>query len=224
MADDRMTELRQQLHEALTEEHYRRARERIEASPEDHCAAFTDVALAVIEEAALDRMVERLLEETNLRAMDFRNGMSMELEPARALVANFVGAARAMLGEAPNYSETPLEFNFGLAGQTERFAFIVQRVGGGALTPHEARQAADAAMSQWKRAYEDRTAQLRAYARWCQSRGVDPEVRDLVAIADAEAHDDYVALMAHGEDPAPAREGCVDHLPTPNLDCEACTR
>jgi hypothetical protein len=42
MADD----LRTRLHTALTREHYRRSRERIEASPEEHCAAFTDVVLA----------------------------------------------------------------------------------------------------------------------------------------------------------------------------------
>jgi hypothetical protein len=100
-----------------------------------------DAAMAVFDDAALGRMAERLLEETNLRAMDFRNGMSMELEPAQALAANFVGAARAMLGEAPNYSET--SFEFGLAGERERFAFIVQRVAPGKLTPHEARQAAE---------------------------------------------------------------------------------
>ena len=42
--------LRERLHDALTREHYRRARERIEASPEDHCAALTDVALAALRE------------------------------------------------------------------------------------------------------------------------------------------------------------------------------
>lgn len=33
--------------DALTREHYRRAKERIEASPEEHCAAFARVALSV---------------------------------------------------------------------------------------------------------------------------------------------------------------------------------
>lgn len=156
-----------------------------------------DTILAVAEGEALDRMAHRLLEETNLRAMDFRNGMSMEVEPARALAANFVGAARAMLGEAPNYSETPFEMGFRLAGQPERFAFIVQRVAPGKLTPHEARQAAE------QRADRYRTA-------WRSARTRAKEF--------AQALDEQIAL----DTPATAREGCVDH--TPNPDCEACTR
>lgn len=218
MADDSIDELRVQLTEALGDIPVMR-----DVLAKDVPGGVLDTILALVEGQALDRMADRLLAETNLRAMDFRNGMSMEIEPARALAANFVGAARAMLCDAPNYSETPLEFSFGLAGKSERFAFIVQRVGAGALTPHEARQAAEAAMSQWKQAHDNRAEQLRAYARWCESREVDPEVRDLVAIADAEDHDDYVALVACGHDPANAREGCVDHMPTPNPDCEACT-
>lgn len=43
-----VAELRDQLIEALTREHSRRARERIEASPEEHCAAFADVVLPVV--------------------------------------------------------------------------------------------------------------------------------------------------------------------------------
>lgn len=110
---------------------------------------LADAVLEVIEDEALDRMANKLLEETNLRAMDFRNGMSMDIEPARALAANFVGAARAMLGDAPNYSETPVEMTTSLAADPgnpatrEKFAFIVQRIGPGKLTPHEARMAAE---------------------------------------------------------------------------------
>lgn len=109
----------------------------------------TDRVMAVVEEEAIDRMANLFLEETNLRSMDFRNGMAMEIEPARALAANFVGCARAMLGEAPNYSETPIEMTTSLAADPdnsaswEKFAFVVQRIGPGKLTPHEARQAAE---------------------------------------------------------------------------------
>lgn len=95
------------------------------------------IAMSLVEDEAINRMAERLVAETNMRAMDFRNGMSMEIEPARALAANFVGCARAMLGDAENYSETPVEMTTHLAGQPERFTFVVQRVG--KLTPHEAR-------------------------------------------------------------------------------------
>lgn len=110
---------------------------------------LADALVDVVDDEALDRMANTLLEETNLRAMDFRNGMSMEIKPARALAANFVGAARAMLGEAPNYSETPVEMTTSLAADPEvpatweKFAFIVQRIAPGKLTPHEARMAAE---------------------------------------------------------------------------------
>lgn len=40
--------LRDQIADALTREHYRRAHERIEASPEDHCAAFADAVMPVV--------------------------------------------------------------------------------------------------------------------------------------------------------------------------------
>jgi hypothetical protein len=110
---------------------------------------LADALVDVVDDEALDRMANTLLEETNLRAMDFRNGMSMEIEPARALAANFVGAARAMLGGAPNYSETPVTMLTSLAADPdqpatwEKFAFIVQRIAPGKLTPHEARMAAE---------------------------------------------------------------------------------
>lgn len=133
MADDN---LREQMHEVLAES--------IADVPHD-IDRHVDEVLAVVEDEAIDRMAAKLIEETNLRSMDFRNGMAMDIEPARALAANFVGAARAMLGEAPNYSETPVEMGFRLAGQVERFAFVVQRVAPGKLTPHEARQAAETA-------------------------------------------------------------------------------
>jgi hypothetical protein len=46
--DARDAALRDQIAEALTREHYQRARERIEASPEEHCAAFADAVMAVV--------------------------------------------------------------------------------------------------------------------------------------------------------------------------------
>jgi hypothetical protein len=105
---------------------------------------------AVVDDEALARMADTLLQQTTIRSVDFRNGMSMELKPARALAANFVGMARAMLSDAPNYSETVVEFppddssvsmELKMARQPERFTLTVQRVG--KLTPHQARQAAE---------------------------------------------------------------------------------
>lgn len=98
------------------------------------------------DEEARERWVERELERTGLRAMDFRNGMSMEIEPAREMVAHWVGAARAMLGDAENYSETPIEMEVGVAEDPQRYAFVLQRVG--RVTPHQARQRAEAEAEQ----------------------------------------------------------------------------
>ncbi|MBQ1122612.1 hypothetical protein [Streptomyces sp. B15] len=112
----------------------------------DRLYAERDELLAELggrDEEARERWVQKQLAETGLRAADFRNGMTMEIEPARDLVAHWVGAARAMLGNAPNYTETPIEMEVKVAEDPERFAFILQRVGYGALTPHQARQRAE---------------------------------------------------------------------------------
>jgi hypothetical protein len=74
--------------------------------------------------------------------------MTMEVEPAREMVAYWVGAARAMLGDAPNYSETPIEMEVKVGESPERFAFVLQRVAPEALTPHQARQRAEAERDQ----------------------------------------------------------------------------
>jgi cell division septum initiation protein DivIVA len=96
------------------------------------------------DEEARERWIQKQLAETSIRAMDFRNGMAMEIEPARDTVAQWVGAARAMLGDAPNYSETPIEMEVKVGESPERYVFILQRVAFGALTPHQARQKAEA--------------------------------------------------------------------------------
>lgn len=114
---------------------------------------LADAALATLEDEALDRMAEHFINETKIRSMDFRNGMAMNLEPARDLAAVWVGCARGMLGDAPNYSETPITFTVSLAGEAERYAFTVQRVG--KLTPHEARQQAECERDEWRQRFED---------------------------------------------------------------------
>lgn len=115
--------------------------------PDQYARLATDAALAVLDDAATERYVRQQLAETGIRSMDFRNGMTMELQPARDLVAAWVAAARTMLGDAENYSETrvdlpKVEMEVKLAGELERYVFVCQRVG--KLTPHEARQRAEA--------------------------------------------------------------------------------
>lgn len=95
-------------------------------------------------EAARERWIEKQLAETGIRAMDFRNGMEMELEPARELLAYQVAAARAMLGDAENYTETKLSWDVKVAESPETYTIVIQRHAPGALTPHEARQRAEA--------------------------------------------------------------------------------
>ncbi|WP_425832615.1 hypothetical protein [Streptomyces fractus] len=106
------------------------------------------------DEEARERWIEKQFAETGLKAADFRNGMAMEIEPARELVAHWVGAARAMLGDAPNYTETPIEMEVKVGESPERFAFVLQRVVRGALTPHQARQRAEERADQAEAAVE----------------------------------------------------------------------
>jgi hypothetical protein len=108
--------------------------------------------LAVCDEEAVNRMADVFVNETRVRGMDFRNGVSMDLVQSETLVANWVAAARAWFDhhEAPNYTESLAEsgdqhsMEVKLAGDVERYAFILQRVGPGRLTPHEARRKAEA--------------------------------------------------------------------------------
>lgn len=128
----------------------------------DEHEGLRNAVTAVLQEAAAQQWIDKQLAETGLKAMDFRNGMTMELEPAREMVALWVGAARAMLGDAPNYTETPIEkpveMEVKVAESPERFAFTLQRVG--KLTPHEARQKAEARVAE----LEDELRRLRGTA------------------------------------------------------------
>ncbi|MFJ4680537.1 hypothetical protein [Kitasatospora sp. NPDC088783] len=99
------------------------------------------LAEAVARHGAAQRYAEELMAATRLKSAEFRQGAAMEIEPARELAELWVGCARGMLGDAPNYSETAVVMEAGLAGQGERFAFTLQRAG--RLTPHEARIAAE---------------------------------------------------------------------------------
>lgn len=108
----------------------------------DETEGLKKAVLAILDQAAAQQWIQKQLEETGLKSMDFRNGMAMDLEPAREMVAHWVGAARAMLGDAPNYSETPITMDVKVAESPETFAFTLQRVG--KLTPHQARQRAEA--------------------------------------------------------------------------------
>lgn len=128
----------------------------------DERQGLRNAVQAVLEEAAAQQWIQKQLDETGIKAMDFRNGMNMELKPAREMVALWVGAARAMLDGAPNYAETPIgkpiEMEVKVAESPERFAFTLQRVGH--LTPHEARLKAEARVAELEAELEQARADL----------------------------------------------------------------
>jgi hypothetical protein len=114
----------------------------------DENEGLKNAVRAVLDQAAAQKWIDKQLAETSIRAVDFRNGMQMELEPARELLAHQVAAARAMLGDAPNYTETKLEWDVKVAESPETYTIVIQRHAPGALTPHEARQKAEARVAE----------------------------------------------------------------------------
>lgn len=101
-----------------------------------------------------DARAAAVADQTALKGMTVDEGaLVLELGPPRELVIAWVDAARKMLGGAENYSETRIDFpteavsmEVGAAGESERYVFTVQRAG--RLTPHEARQRAEAEVEQ----------------------------------------------------------------------------
>lgn len=114
-----------------------------EAHFADEGAGLENAVRAVLAEAAAQQWIQKQIDETGIRAMDFRNGAEMELAPARELLAHWVAAARAMLGDAPNYTETKVSMDVKVAESPEMYTLVVQRHAVGTLTPHEARQKAE---------------------------------------------------------------------------------
>lgn len=96
------------------------------------------------DEEARERWITRQEEQLGIKWAEFRAGRwEMDLASGREFVAAYVAAARAMLGDAPNYSETRLEFDVKIAESPEVYTLVVQRHGPGVMTPHEARQKAE---------------------------------------------------------------------------------
>lgn len=120
------------------------------------------IVMGLLDSVAGRRWMEEQIKQTGIRAMEFRSGASMELEPAREMLAMWVGACRGLIGDAPNYSETPLtilakpgdKFSMDVKlaeTPVERYTITVQRDTLGAITPHQARQRAEEVISKvWK--------------------------------------------------------------------------
>ena len=160
---------------------------------------LTEAVMAEIEQEAIDRMAATFVDETRLKSMDFRNGATMDIEPAREIVMAWVAAARALLGDAPNYCETEVDYgradppgtemDVKLAGEFEHYVFRIQRRG--KLTPHQARQAAEARAE----AAEAKLAEIRAYCELtkcstdCVGHSVD--AAEILAIIGTEEGADH---------------------------------
>ena len=110
---------------------------------------------AILDDAVAQRWVSEQMAQVGIRAAEYRNGTAtMELEPAREMVAMWVGACRGLIGAGPNYSETVLtdhlanrgdkvEMSVKVAESTDKYVITVQRDSFAAITPHEARVRAE---------------------------------------------------------------------------------
>lgn len=105
----------------------------------------------LLQDAATERWMSEQIAQIGVRAMEYRNGaVSMDLEPARDLVAIWVGACRGLIGAGPNYSETVLTDNLAHTGDKiemgvkvaespDKYVITVQRDAFDTITPHQAR-------------------------------------------------------------------------------------
>lgn len=121
--------------------------------------SLADAELLVEEllaEAATQKWVAEQTRQIGVRSMEFRNGATMDLEPAREMLAMWIGACRGLIGDGPNYSETPMDLLAKVGDKVEmgvkiaespaeRYVITVQRDQPGTLTPHELRRAAEVA-------------------------------------------------------------------------------
>lgn len=97
------------------------------------------------DEKARKRWIKKQQKALSLRSLEFREGRwEMALDDAREMAAAYTAMAKSLLGDGPNYSETKIEFDVKVAEQPELYTIVVQRHAPSALTPHEARQRAEA--------------------------------------------------------------------------------
>lgn len=137
---DRLAELLHHFHPAAAAEY-----------SSDELALVVEGFLA---EAATQRWVADQMAQMKIKSMDFRNGIAMELDPARDMASTLVAAARTLLMGGENYcehvyttqedaSKTSYSMDVSIPELPERYTLTVQRVAPGKLTPHEARMRAE---------------------------------------------------------------------------------
>jgi len=101
--------------------------------------AAVDAVLSVVDEEATRRYCAEMIDQTHVTAMGVDAGGGLDMKVARDVALGWAGAARTLLGDAPNYCESVMEF--GLPEKGERYAFTIQKIG--KLTPHQARMQAE---------------------------------------------------------------------------------
>jgi hypothetical protein len=166
---------------------------------------LADAVLAEIDDEAIDRMAKHYIDETHIKALEIRNGANLELQPAQDMVALWVAAARTMLGDAENYSETPVglpssvSMDVKLASEYEMFTLTVQRAG--KLTPHQARERAE----QQRDELQELLGSIWLYVSWRYvTRQLTTEQKELWADAvDAHTRDGQIE---DGEDVHPVAD------------------
>lgn len=141
----------------------------------------------VAENKRLSEAVER---QTLLSKMSIDEGaLQIDVVPPREVVINQVLAARAMLGDAENYSETPVELppsvEMGIGTAGERYVVIVQRPG--KLTPHQARRQAEAERDEIRDAVQALADEQDQAAADLLARATTDVSDQLVAIRDGES-------------------------------------
>jgi hypothetical protein len=112
---------------------------------------------------------EAIARQATLKGLTVEEGAAvLELGPPRELVIAWVDAARKMLDDAPNYTETTVDFpavsmEIKAAGEVERYVFVVQRAG--KVTPHQARLQAEVERDT---ALAERDAERESRFRWAE--------------------------------------------------------
>ena len=104
---------------------------------------------AALEVSAAEQWATQQADQMGLKYADFRAGKwEMELSMAREMGAAYTAMAKTLLGDAPNYTETKICFDTKIAESPEMYTLVVQRHAPGVLTPHEARQKAEARVAE----------------------------------------------------------------------------
>jgi hypothetical protein len=145
-----------------------------------------EAVMVVLEDAALDQMTEHLLAECRFRAMEIREGkLHLDATPARELTAQWIGAARTMLGDAENY----IEMDVTLAETGEGYTFHLSRRE--KLTPHRARQIAEAERDELRAKLFSLQAQFGRLAddTLAESSAIDPPADPLALDSTEDAAD-----------------------------------